>query len=830
MFLVLVLMPLLVTSLELDTCRAPLGMQSGSIPDVAIQASSSLDSTLGPQTARIRSSLEGGGWCPKQMIDSESNEYLEISFNNLTVITLIETQGRHGLFQEDYVNYYRLEYKRENNLPWIKYKDYRKKEILYGNSNNNIAEIREITPPITVMKLRFIPTHMKNKKKRMCLRLELYGCQSSDHVISYTIPQGEQRTFDMEFLDDTYDGVQNNGMLTDGMGQLFDGETGTDDYRTDSQSLGIRGYEWIGWKKESQPIDIIFYFDDIRNFTELLIHTNNMYTKDVQVFRRINISTSLDTQNYKQNIIIIDLSDDRQSENARYIHIPLQNNVAKSIKISLTFASKWILISEVKFHSLPIKDKSLLTSLSAISSSSLSTTTTVVIPLQFIIILAATLSIIIIFILLCFTILILKHRKKQKLNRYGEKLILQTCYSDNPLKLQIPEFVACCNLDKDTQSSGRSQSSYGASSDPSTFTTPKTTARKCIIGSIQEQIPLSSSSPPPLLPQDTNFYASTDIVTVNENTHLNTYLRGICGNNLMLEYLNMGINMQRKIEKIKNEQIQFGETFGEGRFGQIFIGRTLNSNKYVLIRKLVKVSYLTRSLFEQETRLLETIVHENIAGVLYKTHDDLSIITEYTDLGDLCLLMHRISQNDKTARLDHSAILFITSQISAAMSYLEMKNIIHRDLATRNCLVFTNYLIKVTDCAMSTLHYSHHYCIMNDSYLPVRWMSPETLLNGEYSTKSDIWSFGITLYEILTMSHTLPYCQLSNDDVIRHIKTLADSQLPNLDTSSICSIPFKELTDLLYACLKRTSIERPSFHEINLFLHRQSSSSSTTYA
>ncbi|CAF1055876.1 unnamed protein product, partial [Didymodactylos carnosus] len=799
LLLVLVLIPLAVTGLELDTCRAPLGMQSGAIPDTAIQASSSLDSTLGPQTARIRSSLQGGGWCPKRIINSESEEYLEISFNNLTVITIIETQGRHGPFPDDYVNYYRLEYKRDDNLSWIKYKDYRKKEILYGNSNNNIAEMREITPPITATKLRFIPTNMMDKKKRMCLRLELYGCLSSDHVISYTIQQGEQRTFDMEFLDDTYDGVQKNGILTNGIGQLFDGETGTDDYRTDSQSLNIRGFEWIGWKNVSQPIDIVFYFDDIRNFTELLIHTNNMYTKDVQVFRRINISTSLDTINYKQNIIVIGLSEDKHSENARYIHIPLQNNVAKSIKISLTFASKWILISEVKFQSFPIKDKSLLT----LSSTSPSSVTTVVIPLQFIIILAVTLSIIIIFILLCFTALILKHRKKQKFNRYGEKLILQTCYSDNPLKLQIPEFVACCNLNKDTQSSGRSQSSYGATSDPSTFTTPKTTARKCIIGTIQEQIPLSLSSPP--LTQDTNFYASTDIVAVNETTHSNTYLRGICGNSLMFDCLNQGMNLQRKIETINNEQIQLSETFGNGRFGQIFIGCILNDHKYVLIRKLVKVSCLTRSLFEQETRLLSTIEHENIAGVLYKTHDDLSIMTEYTDLGDLCLLMHRISQNDRTARLDHSATLFITCQISSAMSYLEMRNIVHRDLATRNCLVFNNYLIKLTDCAMSSSHYAHHYWIMNDSYLPVRWMSPETLTNGEYSTKSDLWSFGITLYEILTMCHTtLPYSHLSNDDVILHTKTLTDQQLPNLDISTICSVQFKELTDLMYACLKRT--------------------------
>ena len=83
----------------LGTCRAPLGIQSGAIPDASLQASSALDLSLGPQTARIRSAIEGGGWCPTSLIDSHSEEYLQINFLNLTVITLIETQGRHGPFQ-----------------------------------------------------------------------------------------------------------------------------------------------------------------------------------------------------------------------------------------------------------------------------------------------------------------------------------------------------------------------------------------------------------------------------------------------------------------------------------------------------------------------------------------------------------------------------------------------------------------------------------------------------------------------------------------------------------------------------------------------------------
>lgn len=76
-----------------------MGIQSGAIPDSSLQASSAFEATVGPHAARIRSAIDGGGWCPKSLIDGQSEEYFQVDFPHLTVITLIETQGRHGPFQ-----------------------------------------------------------------------------------------------------------------------------------------------------------------------------------------------------------------------------------------------------------------------------------------------------------------------------------------------------------------------------------------------------------------------------------------------------------------------------------------------------------------------------------------------------------------------------------------------------------------------------------------------------------------------------------------------------------------------------------------------------------
>lgn len=301
------------------------------------------------------------------------------------MITLIETQGRHGPFQvgretslschchsssssssqEDYVDYYRLEYRRDPSHPWIKYRDYRKKEIFSGNSNNNIAEIREIAQPILARELRLFPVQSTDKPaKRMCLRLELYGCLSPDHLISYSIPSGDRRAFDMDFMDKTYDGQINNGLLSNGLGQLMDGDIGSDDIRLDTQSWALRGFEWIGWKKTLKnrtSIPMRFLFDSIRNFTEIRFHTNNMFSKDIEQFRRVNITAFVHEHVHANKYLLIDLSDDRQSEQARWITIPLKDQLAKTIQIDLTFGNaNWMLISEIQFISQEISDQHLL--------------------------------------------------------------------------------------------------------------------------------------------------------------------------------------------------------------------------------------------------------------------------------------------------------------------------------------------------------------------------------------------------------------------------------------------------------------------------------------
>ncbi len=204
------------------------------------------------------------------------------------------------------------------------------------------------------------------------MRLELYGC-SYQGPISYSIPQGDKRSYDIPFIDETYDGYNENGTLKsnkiylcrkenwifyflDGLGQLTDGILAGDDYRSSDnvQGIGKIGYDWIGWKRRSS-LNFVFYFGTLTNLTSIRFHTSNLFTRDIYIFNSILI-TNCENKTNKTFIII---PEDYTNIQARFINISLgfgYGILTKCLKITLTFnnRSKWILISEILFDSKPI--------------------------------------------------------------------------------------------------------------------------------------------------------------------------------------------------------------------------------------------------------------------------------------------------------------------------------------------------------------------------------------------------------------------------------------------------------------------------------------------
>lgn len=162
-------------------------------------------------------------------------------------------------------------------------------------------------------------------------------------------------------------------------------------------------------------------------------------------------------------------------------------------------------------------------------------------------------------------------------------------------------------------------------------------------------------------------------------------------------------------------------------------------------------------------------------------------------------------------------LLKISGDIASACTYLELNKLTHRDIATRNVIVHDKSMtIQVTDTASFMDKYSQDYY----HGLPIRWLAPECIEGDAFSAASDVYSFAVCFWEILTYAQQVPHVQLSDDDLVSIIYEVNHN---GADTNDVrlhlarpnnCSI---EMYELMQECWHTNVSMRPSFHEICTF-------------
>ncbi|XP_017544714.1 tyrosine-protein kinase SRK2 [Pygocentrus nattereri] len=264
--------------------------------------------------------------------------------------------------------------------------------------------------------------------------------------------------------------------------------------------------------------------------------------------------------------------------------------------------------------------------------------------------------------------------------------------------------------------------------------------------------------------------------------------------------------------EIPRSSIQLLQKLGAGQFGEVYAG-VWNHTTSVAVKTL-KPGSMDAEDFLREAQIMKKLRHPKLIQLyaVCTVGEPIYIITELMSNGSLLEYL----QKDKGAALRPSDQIEMAAQVAAGMAYLELQNYIHRDLAARNVLVGENNVCKVADFGLARVFMKENdglddgddenvYQAREGAKFPVKWTAPEAILDNKFSIKSDVWSFGILLYEIMTFGQ-MPYPTLTNSQVVQKLRSGYRMSCP-------ANCP-KVLYDIMRECWTETPANRPTFETL----------------
>nr|XP_015202286.1 PREDICTED: fibroblast growth factor receptor 2 isoform X6 [Lepisosteus oculatus] len=279
--------------------------------------------------------------------------------------------------------------------------------------------------------------------------------------------------------------------------------------------------------------------------------------------------------------------------------------------------------------------------------------------------------------------------------------------------------------------------------------------------------------------------------------------------------------------EFSRDKLTLGKPLGEGCFGQVVMAEALGIDKdkpkeaLTVAVKMLKDDATEKDLSDlvSEMEMMKMIGrHKNIINLLGACTQDgpLYVIVEYASKGNLREYLRArrppgMEYSYDIARVPDEQLTFkdlvsCTYQVARGMEYLASQKCIHRDLAARNVLVTENNVMKIADFGLARdVHNIDYYKKTTNGRLPVKWMAPEALFDRVYTHQSDVWSFGVLMWEIFTLGGS-PYPGIPVEELFKLLK-----EGHRMDKPGNCT---NELYMMMKDCWHAISSQRPTFKQL----------------
>lgn len=259
--------------------------------------------------------------------------------------------------------------------------------------------------------------------------------------------------------------------------------------------------------------------------------------------------------------------------------------------------------------------------------------------------------------------------------------------------------------------------------------------------------------------------------------------------------------------EIPRDNVELLRELGAGSFGKVYEGVIKSKNQPCAIKTVSDdVTEYGMFVFLSEASVMKSVIDAHhivhLLGVVSTERPPL-VVMELMILGDL---KSYLRSSRETNPPSVTTIIKMACQIGDGMTFMETKKYVHRDLAARNCMVSEDHVVKVGDFGMARdVYETDYYRKTTTGLLPIRWMAPESLKDGIFTSQSDVWSYGVVLWEMATLAEQ-PYQGASNEQVLEEV--IAGRRLEIPPQAS------KVLKAIMKSCWMRRPSQRMSFMQI----------------